>query len=291
LKTLRIIAVLIVVIFLAFAPLLAVIPALANETVNGSAWENETLSLTAPEGYYFSGVESSYYGNPHTDQAIGCSATDPAPVFAAFVGKTSGSIVASNGVFGDPCPGVYKILTVALFIQPVATPTPTPTRPVRPRPTHTSTWTPKPTVEPSATPTESATPEPTVTPSPTPSATEEPTVEPTPTPTTPTQEPTSTLTPTKKPTSIPSQAFTPTPVTPEPSSSPEVTPVEPTPTPTVEAPTEEVLPILAVADALNNIGKDMSPEVRKRAQKEVIAAVIVTQVAQTAVAAAARRRK
>jgi hypothetical protein len=48
--------------------------------------------------------------------------------------------------------------------------------------------------------------------------------------------------------------------------------------------------VVAIVDAFNamgNIGADMTPEVRDRAKKEVIAAVIVGQVAQTASMAAA----
>ena len=48
--------------------------------------------------------------------------------------------------------------------------------------------------------------------------------------------------------------------------------------------------VVAIVDAFNamgNVGADMTPEVRETAKKEVIAAVIVGQVAQTAGMAAA----
>jgi hypothetical protein len=56
-----------------------------------------------------------------------------------------------------------------------------------------------------------------------------------------------------------------------------------------------VVAVVNTFNAMGNIGADMTPEVRAKAKKEVIAAVIVGQVAQTAsmvsAAGAAVRRK
>lgn len=313
-KTLRKIAVIFAVLLLAFGPLLAVLPALANDTVSGEAWEGSTLSLTAPEGFYFSGVESVYYGNPQTENAEGCSTTDIVAVSDAFIGKSYGEIPATNGVFGDPCPGVYKILKVSLYTLPIivptptptetATPTPTPTPTKTPHPRPTTTYTPKPPVvtatpEPTITETPIETPTPTVVPTPSITPTEVPTVEPTPPAPTPTEEPTPAPTQSSKPTPEPSQEVTYPTATPEPSSTPEAPPVEEQQDEVIVPEELAAIPVIgniagALVDgfnALNKVGSDMSPEVREKAKKEVIAAVIVTQVAQTAVAAAAAGRR
>jgi hypothetical protein len=63
-----------------------------------------------------------------------------------------------------------------------------------------------------------------------------------------------------------------------------VSPVEPIPTPTEEP--EEELPVLSIGklvEDIRNIGSDMSPEVREQAQQVVIASIIVSQIAITAV--------
>lgn len=109
----------------------------------------------------------------------------------------------------------------------------------------------------------------------------EPAPEPTPEPT-----PEETKKPSPKPTEQPTPEPTEEPVpepTEEPSSEP-VPPVEPMPLPS-EEPTEE-LPLLAVGkliENLKNIGSDMTPEVREQAQQVVIASIIVSQIAITAI--------
>jgi len=63
-----------------------------------------------------------------------------------------------------------------------------------------------------------------------------------------------------------------------------VVPVEPIPTPTEEP--EEELPALSLdklVENLRNIGSDMTPEVREQAQQVVIASIIVSQIAITAI--------
>ena len=109
----------------------------------------------------------------------------------------------------------------------------------------------------------------------------EPTVEPTPEPSIePEQKPE------PKPEPKPEVKPEPTP-TPEASVEPTlepVSPVEPIPTPTEEP--EEELPVLSIGklvEDIRNIGSDMSPEVREQAQQVVIASIIVSQIAITAV--------
>lgn len=169
------------------------------------------------DGSYFDKVVSAFYGSPdHT-----CGADVTQIVAPYFEGLSSGSIPASNGVFGDPCPGTYKILEIELsfittvIIDPTPEPTPTPTIEPTPEPTitPTPTPTPTPTKTPRPRPTYTPTPEPTSepTPSPTPTQTETPT--PTPTPTVePTSTPIPTNIPTPEPTPIPTKTGEPTPI-------------------------------------------------------------------------------
>lgn len=165
---------------------------------------------------------------------------------------------------------------------------------------------PSPSVEPSTEPTQEPSPEPT--PEPTPSPSEVPSIEPSPTPTVePSPDPTSgpsvepspapTPEPTPSPTATPEPSPAPTPVeSPSPSPSPSE---EPTPAPTPEpSPSEtpwvEPTPIVvdspvAALAAITNIGADLSPTEREEVRKTVLPAIIVTQVAQAAVAAAMAR--
>jgi hypothetical protein len=174
----------------------------------------------------------------------------------------------------------------------------------------------QPSEEPSVEPSPEPSPEPSVEPTPEPSPSETPSPEPTPTPTEselpsvePTPIPSPTATPKPSPTAEPSPVPTPT-VTPTPDPTPVVTPepsVEPSPTetptpePSVE-PTPEPTPspdniaeqtvaaVSAVIGKLANLGKDLSPEEKQKAAPVAIA-IIISQVASAAVAAASATRK
>jgi hypothetical protein len=116
---------------------------------------------------------------------------------------------------------------------------------------------------------------------PTPEPTIEPTVEPSPKPT---------IEPTPEPTKEPKPERTPEPTV-EPSVEPTVEPtLEPAPEiiPPVEPipVEEEELPVISIGklvENLRNIGSDMTPEVREQAQQVVIASIIVSQIAITAI--------
>lgn len=164
-------------------------------------------------------------------------------------------VVDAAGTTSVVPPNVFSMEPVV--IEPTPEPTPTDTPTIDPTPTDT------PTVE----PTQEPTAEPTI----------EPTVEPTP-------EPTQTIEPTIEPT--PSESAT------------EVVPpiVDPTPEPTTsetadpEDPVDEVVGLAVVGQAIDaffNVGSDLPEEVRKKAKKVVVAAIIVGQVAQTATQTAA----
>ncbi|MFD2161777.1 LamG-like jellyroll fold domain-containing protein [Paradesertivirga mongoliensis] len=79
--------------------------------------ENGTLSLTAPQGAVFTSIDFASYGNATGScgnfvQGWCNSSLSQSRVEAAFLGKNSGSIVANNGNFGDPCYGTVKRLVV-----------------------------------------------------------------------------------------------------------------------------------------------------------------------------------
>jgi hypothetical protein len=121
------------------------------------------------------------YGTPDNYQYGQCHAVDSLSLVAAAVNNDQLVIDADNSVFGDPCGGTSKYLSVVLAIEVDPTyvaPTPEPT------PTDTPTPTPTPEPEPTPTPEPTETPEPQ--PTPTPTASPEPTPElPSPSPSTP----------------------------------------------------------------------------------------------------------
>jgi hypothetical protein len=181
-----------------------------------------------------------------------------------------------NGIIPTPEP----------TIEPTPSLEPTPTPEPEPTPLPSLTAEPEPSIEPTSTPVEpiqiEPTPEALVTPTqlPPPPVTQE--IPPTPTPT-PTPEPTSEPTPTPTPT--PTIEPSPTPIISAP------TEVEPTPTPTNPqevtiqlSPTLEAIPgaaqLVAAAEAIMNIGADMTDEQRDEAQTVAVSALIVTQLAQ-----------
>ncbi len=103
-----------------------------ERTVSATVAENETLSLQAPSGSTFTSVVFASYGTPEGASQGWChSATSVARVTEAFIGRSSGQIQASNGVFGDPCYGTFKRLTVVLAYsfdsEPGQSPSPTDT--------------------------------------------------------------------------------------------------------------------------------------------------------------------
>lgn len=188
--------------------------------------EGETVSIGAPEGFKF-GQPRAWYGSP-TDS--NCGADVSSIVNELINGRSSATFVADNGVFGDPCGGVVKVLRLSTPVDAIVAPTPIPT----PQPTA------DPTPEPIVTPTPEVTPSPTPTPEPVPSPSPLPQPEITPTPL-PQPEPEPIPTPTPTPT--PSETVEPTP-TPEPTLQPEPEPtLEPEPeiseTPSPEPPIEE----------------------------------------------------
>lgn len=87
--------------------------------------EHGTASLIAPAGTYFAYINFASYGTPNgtcPDFTYGaCHATTSQPIVEnALLGNNSGSILAENGIFGDPCSGTLKRLYIkASYTQPV----------------------------------------------------------------------------------------------------------------------------------------------------------------------------
>ena len=184
-----------------------------------------------------------------------------------------------------PAPTPSSFTEPPVIVEPSSSPSPTP----EPTPTESPSQTPEPTPSPSESPSESPMP----TPEPTP------TVEPTPTPE-PSLEPV--VIPLDTPTPTPSESaqelaqVSPTPtvepsIEPTPSAEPSVEPdPQPSEMPFVSEPISiELSPVLAsipgvkqlaaAAEAVMNVGNDMTPKQRKQAQQMVISAIIITQLA------------
>ena len=90
----------------------------------GQAFENDFVTLSAPDGYEFTEVLFASYGTPTENRMGSCHAADSESIVASiFIGQQTASIQASNNIFGDPCPGVYKRLRIAVAYQPVVVPT------------------------------------------------------------------------------------------------------------------------------------------------------------------------
>lgn len=216
--------------------------------------EGDVVSISAPTGYVFD-TPRAWYGSP-TDP--NCGADVSSIVAQYLVGNATATFTADNGLFGDPCGGVYKTLRLSTPVVQATTPAPEPTPTPQPEPTPTPSPQPEPTPTPQPEPTTTPTPEPTVEPQPTPEPTVEPTPTPTPTPeptpeptTEPSPEPTTPVEPTPEPTPTvdPEPEPTPEPVVPVKPEEPAVTPVEepsPEPTPSEEPSKEE--PITSVED-------------------------------------------
>ena len=92
---------------------------LGIDMVWGTVNENGNLNLTAPGGGIFTQVIFASYGTPSGSNGVytqgSCHAINSIQkVSQIFIGNSSGTIGASNGVFGDPCGGTYKNLRVVL---------------------------------------------------------------------------------------------------------------------------------------------------------------------------------
>ena len=85
-----------------------------SATVN----EGEVLQLSAPQGFKIDHVVFASYGTP-INYTIdpNCHAVDSLSIVQAAIQNETLVISADNSIFGDPCGGVYKQLSVILAIQ------------------------------------------------------------------------------------------------------------------------------------------------------------------------------
>jgi hypothetical protein len=202
--------------------------------------ENGQIDYSAPTGMKINQILFASYGTPENYQYGSCHSNNSLSLVQAAINNNQIVIDANNDVFGDPCGGTGKRLSIVITIEVDPTyvaPSPTPTASPEPQPTVS----PEPTVTPSPQPTE---------PSPEPTPTSEPTLEP---------SPTSTPTPTPSPSKSESVAPVPQPT---PSQSPEPepsSPSEPTPDPTV-SPTPDPSPSSTDLPSDNNITDGLTAE-------------------------------
>jgi hypothetical protein len=216
-------------------------------------WEGEAVTISAPEGYKF-GTPTAWYGSP-TDPTCGATVSDI--VNEIINGRTTATFSADNGLFGDPCGGVVKVLRLSTPVdQIIVVPAPTPTQEPAPSP------------QPTPTPTETP-----VIIVPVPEPTPEETVEPTPEPTIPpTEEPTPSPSPSEEPTEEPTEnVVDPTPE-PEPSETPEP---EPEPELSVEEEVSEA--VSEIENLIETAPEDLTDE---QVEQLVEAALVVFETAE-----------
>ncbi len=86
-------------------------------TICGTANENGSITLTAPAGTVFTSIDFASYGTPTGSCGSfaigGCHASNSVTKVGTYLlGNNSGTIPATNAVFGDPCVGTGKRLYV-----------------------------------------------------------------------------------------------------------------------------------------------------------------------------------
>jgi hypothetical protein len=159
--------------------------------------ENGQLNYVVPVGMKINQILFASYGTPVNYQYSYCHAINSLSLVQSYVNNNELIIDAVNDIFGDPCGGTGKRLSVVITIE--ADPTyiaPSPTASPEPQPT--------------------VSPEPTLEPSPQPS-------EPSPQPTEPVVQPSETSSPSPTPSSSPSESPLP-PTEPEPTQDPVLEP-------------------------------------------------------------------
>ena len=188
--------------------------------------ENGQINYTSPTGMKINQILFASYGTPENYQYGSCHSANSLSLVQGAINNNQLDIDANNDVFGDPCGGTGKRLSIVITIENDPTyvaPSPTPIASPEPQPTVS----PEPTVEPSPQPSE---------PSPQPS---EPVVQPS---ETSSPSPTPSLSPSESPWQPEEPAVTPSP-TPEPEiSSPEPSTPNQTQSPTPDPTPTSTLP-------------------------------------------------
>jgi hypothetical protein len=157
--------------------------------------ENGQINYTAPTGMKINQILFASYGTPNNYQYGFCHATNSSSLVQSAINNNQLVIDAINDVFGDPCSGTGKRLSIVITIEidqtyvapsPTASPepqpseSPTPTEEPSPQPSEPSPQPSEPAVQPSET--SSPSPTPSLSPSESPWQPEEPAVVPSLTP-------------------------------------------------------------------------------------------------------------
>jgi hypothetical protein len=105
------------VLFLALSSLFTVTPAHADDIWWAQEnWENQEISIVAPDGWEFAYVKG-WYGDPN-NWNCGYDITDK--LGELVLGQTAVTFYADNNTFGDSCSGTYKVLRLTWGIVPVS---------------------------------------------------------------------------------------------------------------------------------------------------------------------------
>ena len=91
----------------------------AVSEISATVSEGKMLILSAPDGYKIDRVVFASYGTPVNYTIGNCHSVNSIPIVEAAIKNQSLSISASNSIFGDPCGGTYKSLSVILAIQEI----------------------------------------------------------------------------------------------------------------------------------------------------------------------------
>lgn len=277
---------------LAFSSLFLATPAHAQDIWWAQeSGEGLTVTITAPDGWQFAWAKA-WYGQPDNWD---CGSDVSGILTNLMFEQSSITVTLDNNLFNDPCPGYFKVTRFTWAIAPiqpiVPTPQPTPTEQVvrpEPSPTPEPTFQPTPISAPIPEPTpEIAPPTPPIEPTPAPAPSDTPI--PAPEPPTPVVEP-----------PAPMPVETPPPVVPIPPELPiseqMAVLAEAAKADDPELPQELAsIPLIgnvagAVLDAFNtlgNVGADLTPEIRAKAQKTIVPSVIAGNIATTSMMASA----
>jgi len=91
-----------------------------TDTVRATVSENSRLSITPPAGRTFTWVLFASYGTPNNYQIGACHEPKSGTIVEAALTSNSLTIYGDNNVFGDPCGGTYKRLSVIVGLNPPA---------------------------------------------------------------------------------------------------------------------------------------------------------------------------
>ena len=88
----------------------------ATTEISATVNEGEVLQLAAPQGFKIDHIVFASYGTP-INYTIdpNCHAVDSLSIVQAAIQNETLVISADNSIFGDPCGGVYKHLSVIII--------------------------------------------------------------------------------------------------------------------------------------------------------------------------------